>query len=174
MLRCFVGRAAVIAGVLLLAAPSARAQGSIGLHVFGLSYHYQSRTYTDGSGVARWYDQFNPGLGAEYIVNESSRLLVSGEAGAYRDSKGRRNVFAGPALRVDAGGHLLIGAAVVAMSSKTYGVPVAPLPLVTARWLRAGLTATWIPALSRRESGAVGLFSTIYLWQVRKRHGPAS
>jgi hypothetical protein len=173
-MRCFVRSAGVIAGVLLFAAPSARAQGSIAFHVFGLSYHYQSRTYTDGTGVVRRYDQFNPGFGAEYTVNESSRLLVSGEAGEYRDSKGRRNVFAGPALRVDVGGHLLIGAAVVAMSSKTYGVPVAPLPLVTTRWSRAGLTATWIPALSRQESGAVGLFSTIYLWRVRKHHDPAS
>jgi len=131
--------------------------------VFGASYHYQSRTYLDAAGVRRHYEQFNPGVGAEYIVRAGSHALVSGEAGAYRDSKGRTNVFAGPAARLRVIPHLWLGGGIVLMTSRTYGTPVAPLPLLTAKWAHVGANATWIPALDRRESGAVALFGTLYL-----------
>jgi len=117
----------------------------------------------DASGVRRRYEQLNVGLGAEYLVRTSARTVVSAEGGAYRDSKDRTNVFAGPALRLKAGSHVLLGGAVVLMTSRTYGTPVAPLPLVTARWTHLALNGTWIPALDSRDSGATGFFATLYL-----------
>ena len=147
-----------------LAAPHvAAAQSRFAIHLFGASYHYQSLTYRDASGVVRRYEQFNLGIGAEYVVRDSGRVVVSGDAGAYRDSKDRTNIFAGPALRLRAGAHLSVGGALVLMTSRTYGTPLAPLPLVTARWRHVSVNGTWIPALGHGDSGAVALFSTISL-----------
>lgn len=146
----------------LLVSRIAGAQSRFGVHVFGVSYHYQSRVYRDASGATRRYEQLNPGLGAEYLLRDG-RVVVSADGGVYRDSKDRGNAFAGPALRFRVGSHLLVGGAIVAMTSRTYGTPVAPLPLLTARWGHVALNATWIPSLSRQESGAIGFFSTIYL-----------
>jgi hypothetical protein len=132
------------------------------VHLFGLSYHYQSRTYRDAFEVARRYEQVNPGLGAEYVASDGHRTFISIDGGVYRDSKDRGNAFAGPAVRFHAGSHLLLGAGLVALTSRTYGTHVSPLPLITARWTHAAVNATVIPALSRGESGAIGLFTTIY------------
>ena len=140
----------------------ATAQSRLGVHLFGVSYHYKSRTYLDASGARRRYEQFNPGVGAEYLLRSSGRVVLSADGGAYRDSKDRTNVFAGPALRLKAGRHVLLGGAVVLMTSRTYGTPVAPLPLVTVRWTHVALNGTWIPALDRRDSGALALFATVY------------
>ena len=150
--------------VLALGAPRCLvAQADLGVHLFGVSYHYQSRTYQDAAGVRRRYRQLNPGLGAEYVLRSNERMVITAEGGVYRDSKDRTNVFAGPALRLRAGSHLLLGGGLVLMTSRTYGIPVAPLPLATAHWSHVGLNATWIPALDRRDSGAAGLFLAIYL-----------
>lgn len=151
------------AAVPLVVPRGAGAQSRFGVHVFGVSYHYASRTYQDASGAEHRYEQVNLGLGAEYRVRQSRRVLVTLDGGVYRDSKDRGNLFAGPALRLRAGSHLLLGGGLVAMTSATYGTPVAPLPLLSVRWPHLTANATWIPALSRRESGAVGLFSTIHL-----------
>ncbi len=152
----------VLLGLVVAVPQTVVAQSRFGIDIFGVSYHYQSRTYLDASGELRHYEQANPGLGAEYVVHSNGRFVVSAEAGAYRDSKDRTNVFAGPALRFRLGPHLLLGGALVVMTSRTYGTPIAPLPVVTAHWKHVGLNGTWIPSLARRESGAFALFSTIY------------
>jgi hypothetical protein len=150
--------------VLTCAAPRALfAQERFGVHLFGVSYHYQSRTHEDANGILRRYEQFNPGLGGEYVLRQNEHAVITAEAGAYRDSKDGTNVFAGPALRLRFGAHLLVGGAVVVMTTKTIRYPVAPLPLMTVRWRHVGLNATWIPALDRQNSGAVAMFSTFYL-----------
>jgi hypothetical protein len=152
----------LLAAATLAVPNSAFAQNSLSVHVFGVSYHYQSSTYLDDAGVTRHYEQLNPGLGVEYLVSDGPRLVTTAEGGAYRDSKDRTNVFAGPAWRLRAGPHLLLGGGIVVMTSRTYGTPVAPLPLVTGRWTHASVNATWIPSLASQESGAVALFATIH------------
>lgn len=148
----------------ITAAPhTAAAQSRFAVHLFGLSYHYKSRTYRDWYGNLRHYEQVNLGLGAEYLMRNTDRTLISVDAGAYRDSKDRLNMFAGPAVRLKLGSHLLAGAGVVLLTSRTYGTPIAPLPVITARWSGVALNGTWMPSLDSRESGAVAMFGTIYL-----------
>ena len=148
---------------LTAATQSAAAQSRFAVHLFGLSYHYKSRTYRDWYGNLRHYEQVNVGVGAEYLMRSTDRTLISFDAGAYRDSKDRLNVFAGPAMRLKFGTHLLAGAGVVLLTSRTYGTPIAPLPVVTARWGWVALNGTWMPSLDSRESGAVAMFGTVYL-----------
>jgi hypothetical protein len=155
-------RTILLLGPALGAPRLAAAQSRFALHLFGVSYHYQFRTYRDASGVVRRYEQFNPGLGAEYLLHDGKRVVITADGGAYRDSKDRTNIFGGPALRLRVGSHLLVGGGIVALTSRTYATPVAPLPIVTARWSHLGVNGTWIPSLDRRSSGAVALFSTIY------------
>jgi hypothetical protein len=162
----------LVAAAMLLPLGRAAGQARFGVHVFGLSYHYRLRTYEDAAGERRRYQQVNLGLGAEYVITQGQRVVLSAEGGVYRDSKDRSNVFAGPALRVRAGSHLMLGGGLVAMTSRTYGTPVAPLPLLTARWSQVAVNATWIPALSRQESGAVAMFTTIYVGRGKPRDPP--
>ena len=152
----------ILAAVALTPDKRACAQTRFGLDVFGISYHYQARTYQAAPGVTRRYEQLNLGLGVEYVVRDDQRVLVSTDGGVYRDSKDRGNGFAGVALRFRAASHLLLGGGIVGMTSRTYGTHVAPLPLVTAQWRHVSISTTLIPALSRRESGAIGLFTTMY------------
>lgn len=159
----FSGGLLVLAAVALTTPEKAFAQTRFGLDVFGLSYHYQTRTYQAAPGVTRRYEQLNLGLGVEYLVRDDKRVLVSADGGVYRDSKDRGNGFAGVSVRLRAASHLLLGGGIVGMTSRTYGTHVAPLPLLTAQWRRMSISTTLIPALSRRESGAIGLFTTIYL-----------
>lgn len=139
------------------------AQSRFGVNVFGVSYHYRSRTYRDESGAIRRYEQINPGLGLEYLISDGHRFLVTADVGLYRDSKDRGNAFGGPALRAKIGPHLLLGAGLIGLTSKTYAVHVAPLPILTARWKRVSLNAIWIPSVTRQESGAIGFFTTLPL-----------
>jgi hypothetical protein len=152
----------VLAAVALAPPKRACAQTRFGVDVFGLSYHYQSRAYQVAPGVARRYEQLNLGLGVEYVVRDDQRVLVSTDGGIYRDSKDRGNGFAGVAVRFRVAPHLLLGGSIVGMTSRTYGTHVAPLPLVTAQWRHVSVSTTLIPALSSRESGAIGLFTTVY------------
>lgn len=144
-----------------VAPTTAFAQSRLAVQLFGASYHYQSRTYLDASGTTHHYEQLNLGLGVEYLVSDGARVVTTAQGGAYRDSKDRGNVFAGPAWRLKIGSHLLVGGGVVVMTSSTYSTPIAPLPLMTARWWRASMNATWIPPLTRGESGAIAGFATI-------------
>ena len=159
----FICGLVVLAAVALAPPESAHAQTRLGVDVFGLSYHYQSRTYQIAPGVTRRYEQLNFGLGVDYVVRDDQRVLVSTDGGVYRDSKDRGNGFAGVAVRFRVAPHLLLGGGIVGMTSRTYGTHVAPLPLVTAQWRRVSVSTTLIPALSRRDSGAIGLFTTMFL-----------
>lgn len=161
-LRCRIEM--LLAGALTLAAPTAlAAQSGWAVHLFGTSYHYRSRTYRTASGALRRYEQLNFGVGIEYVIHDGDRTLLSADAGLYRDSKDRGNGFAGPACRFKLGSHVLAGAGVIVLTSRTYAVPVAPLPLLTVRWRRADLNTTWIPALSSRASGAFAWFATVHV-----------
>jgi hypothetical protein len=138
------------------------AQERFGIHLFGLSYHYDSRTYLDEHGATQRYNQVNVGLGVRFVARERKKSEFSVEAGAYRDSKRNTNVWGGPIWRFKFTESLRAGVGLVGLSSKTYAVPVAPLPVVTYKYHRLSLNATWIPSLSERESSAIAYFATVH------------
>jgi hypothetical protein len=153
----------IVAMTIGLFLPSnAVAQERFGIHVFGVSYHYQSRTYTDDSGETKKYQPLNFGVGFQYVIREGHRHIFTADGGVYRDSKNHANVFGGVVWRFKFTPWLAAGVGVVGLSSPTY-VPVAPLPVLTWKMMkRASLNAAWIPSLGNGESGSVSLFATLH------------
>jgi hypothetical protein len=147
----------------LLLPSNAVAQQRFGIHLFGVSYHYQSRTYTDASGETKKYQQLNFGAGFQYVISEGQRNILTADAGVYRDSKDRANVFGGLVWRFKITPWLAAGVGVVALTSPTYAVPVAPLPVLTWKVMKeASVNAAWIPSLGNGESGSITVFATLH------------
>jgi hypothetical protein len=105
-----------LAALLLLLPASAKAQQTLGVNLYGLSYHLD-RERAREIGVD---NEINPGLGVRYRVPHSERLQWIFDAGAYRDS-GRNTALlagAGALWRVSPGWRL--GGALVVLDSDTY------------------------------------------------------
>ena len=151
-----------------IAAPvQAQASGrELGLDLFGLSWHYSSRTYWH-DGVERRYNERNPGIGVHAVVGARGRHLWMLKAGGYRDSEGHYSRYLGPVWQYRAIGRLSVGAGVLLFDSETYTTPVIPLPLATYRVGPVGINLTWIPASSSEASSAIAVFGTIAFWRSR-------
>lgn len=153
---------------LVLSAASARAQVAVtevGADVFGLSWHYESPTYWNGTKDVR-YQERNPGLGL-HLRFGGGRHLWMFKAGTYEDSMRNRALYAGPVWQYRIAQGLYAGVGILLMRSDSYVSPVIPLPLVTYRVGLIALNMTWIPAGEPEASGAVAAFGTIVIWRRR-------
>lgn len=147
----------------VLLAPSAAAAQSLGLNVYGLSYHFD-RSRARELGVD---NEINPGLGLRYRIPHSEKLQWIFDAGAYRDS-GRNTALlagAGALWQVSAGWRL--GGALVVLDSGTYNrgkTFVAPLPLAAYEFRSAALNFVYLPKVSDlNEVAALGFWATFWL-----------
>jgi hypothetical protein len=152
-----------LAALLLLLPASAKAQQTLGVNLYGLSYHLD-RERAREIGVD---NEINPGLGVRYRVPHSERLQWIFDAGAYRDS-GRNTALlagAGALWRVSPGWRL--GGALVVLDSDTYNEGktfVAPLPLAAYEFRSAALNFVYLPKVSDlNEVATLGFWATIWL-----------
>jgi hypothetical protein len=152
-----------LAALLLLLPASAKAQQTVGVNLYGLSYHLD-RERAREIGVD---NEINPGLGVRYRVPHSERLQWIFDAGAYRDS-GRNTALlagAGALWRVSPGWRL--GGALVVLDSDTYNEGktfVAPLPLAAYEFRSAALNFVYLPKVSDlNEVATLGFWATIWL-----------
>ena len=132
--------------VLLGGSPVALADdGRLNLQVYGLSYH------TDRAGVhsAGLDNEFNPGLGLKYAVNDGQRGVAFVEAGFYRDSGSHTAKLGGIGYQFKLGERWRLGGALVALQSQTYnhGDPfIAPLPILSYDLGPVAFNAVYVPA----------------------------
>ena len=108
------------------------------------SYH----TDRHGARESGLDNQFNPGLGLNYTVNDSERGVHFVEAGFYRDSGSRLAKFAGMGYQYKVGSRWRLGGALLGVQSDTYngGAPfIAPLPIATYDLGRVKLNAIYAP-----------------------------
>jgi hypothetical protein len=154
------GRALV---VLLLFIPLPAAAQTLGINVYGLSYHFD-RSRARDIGVD---NEINPGLGVRYRVPHSERLQWTFDAGAYRDS-GRNTALlagAGALWKVTEGWRL--GGALAFLHSDTYNQGkafVAPLPLAAYEFRSATLNFVYLPKVSDlNEVATLGFWVTVWL-----------
>jgi hypothetical protein len=152
-----------LAALLLLLPASAKAQQTLGVNLYGLSYHLD-RERAREIGVD---NEINPGLGVRYRVPHSERLQWIFDAGAYRDS-GRNTALlagAGALWRVSPGWRL--GGALVVLDSDTYNEGktfVAPVPLAAYEFRAAALNFVYLPKVSDlNEVATLGFWATIWL-----------
>ncbi len=136
----------------------------VGIDVFGLSWHYDSRTYWDGIQNVR-YQETNPGLGLHLRLGGSGRHVWMLKAGGYEDSMRNLSLFAGPVWQYRLARGLHAGGGVLLFRSKSYVSPVIPLPLVTYRAGPVGLNITWVPPGNEYASGALAFFGTVVVWR---------
>ena len=147
----------------LLALPAGAQAGDWGVNLYGASYHFQ-RERARALGVD---NGINPGLGLRYRVQESGRLQLIFDAGAYHDSGRNTALVAGAGALWHATERLRVGGAVVFLHSDTYnrGNPaLAPLPLAAYELRRVSLNATYLPKVARiNEVATLGFWLTFWL-----------
>lgn len=143
--------------------PTKVSQPRLALDLFGLSYHYQGSTYKDQAGNSRAYDQFNPGVGIAYSLNDSTSSLWSIHVGAYRNSLRTASKFGALAWQWRCGCHLRAGVALAVLNDRDGGTRLGPLPLVSFGSRRVAVNAILIPSVSEGLSGAIGMFATVWL-----------
>jgi hypothetical protein len=138
---------------------------ALDLNVYGLAYHPDRET------VHRQHldNEFNPGLGLHYELDNNARGITFVEVGAYRDSGRNWAKFASLGYQFKLGERWRIGGAVAAMNSRTYnhGVGfVAMIPLITYDMGRIKLNAVYFPKFGDyNEVAAYGLYISIPIGQ---------
>lgn len=143
--------------------PSRSVAHEIGLSLFGASYHYESRTYTE-RGRAKQYDQTNPGLGIQFIALDRNRTILFADIGSFKDSKANRTSFLSMGYKYKVTSFFRVGVGLTFFDSDTFGIPVAPLPVATFRIWQVGLNTAWLPLISNDESGSLAFWGTVYFW----------
>jgi hypothetical protein len=94
-------------------------------------------------------NEFNPGLGLKYSVDDGTRGVGFVEAGFYRDSGSNTAKLAGVGYQFKLGERWRLGGALVALHSETYnhGDPfIAPLPILSYDMGVLALNAIYVPA----------------------------
>ena len=135
--------------------------GEVGIDIFGFSYHPDRR---DSSG--KKLNEFNPGIGMNYIFHETNRSIFSADAGVYRDSGRNAAIFgaAGYRLKFD---RISLGGMVVVLKSDTFNngnIVIAPLPVFSVRVRAWSFNATYLPQYKNvNRNDAFGFFATFHL-----------
>lgn len=127
---------------------------SLDLHVFGLSYH-PDRT---GTRLNHLDNELNAGLGLGYQFHNDARGQANVEAGFFKDSGNRLAKFAGAGYQFKLSDHLMFGADLLAIQSKTYNKGngfIAPIPRLTYDFGAVKLNATYIPKVPQFNAFAV-------------------
>ena len=151
----------LLAAALLL--PTAAQAGDWGVNLHGASYHFQR----ERARVLGVDNEINPGLGLRYRVQESERLQLIFDAGAYHDSGRNTALVAGAGALWHATERLRLGGALALLHSDTYnrGNPaLAPLPLAAYELRRVSLNATYLPKVTRiNDVATLGFWLTFWL-----------
>lgn len=138
---------------------------ALDLNVYGLAYH------PDRERVHRQDldNEFNPGLGLHYELDNDARGVTFAEVGAYHDSGRNWAKFAGLGYQFNVGERWRIGGALAAVHSRTYnrGVTfVGMIPLTTYDVGRIKLNAAYFPKFGQyNEVDAFGFYISIPLGQ---------
>jgi len=147
-----------VAFVALMLASAAAAAGELGVNVYGLSYHFErERARAIGTD-----NEFNPGIGLRYRGDSAGRFQWYADAGVYRDSGRNAAKLAGAAVQWKATERLGLGAALVALHSRTYNrgrAFVTPLPVASYELGPATLNLAYIPRV-----GSLNSINTLGLW----------
>jgi hypothetical protein len=145
--------------------PSAAAQAgadSLGISLFGLSYHFNR----DRARALGLDNTVNPGLGIRYRFAQLDRWSFDVEATAYYDSGRNTTVFVGVGALWHVGRGFHVGGALALFDSPTYNNGrsfVAPIPLVAYDWGRITLNATFVPKMERyNDIATIGVWVTFW------------
>lgn len=131
------------------------------LNVYGLAYH------PDRDTVHRQNldNEFNPGLGLHYELDNDAKSITFAEIGFYKDSGDNWSKFAALGYQFKLGEYWRVGGALAAMHSRTYnrGVTfVAMIPLLTLDLGRIKLNAVYFPKFGNyNKVDAFGFYLSI-------------
>lgn len=122
----------------------ANRESNFNLHIYGYSYH------PDRDGVRRnkLDNEFNWGLGLNYVLHEDARGVRFVEAGIYKDSGYNWAKLAGLGYQFKLGERWRLGGGLVGLQSTTYNHGkffIAPLPILTYDFGTVKLNAIYAP-----------------------------
>lgn len=147
---------------LLIASAAPLHAGEFGVNLYGLSYHYDARTYVDDNDIVQQYNEINPGIGAQFIIESHKYYEWGAEGGYFNDSKDGLSGYVGAFAKLKSGFGLAAGLGIALLDSDTWGIPAAILPVVTYRYSFLAANATWTPPITDVDSGFFGFYLTIY------------
>ena len=134
---------------------------ALSLNVYGLAYH-PDREKVHNENLD---NEFNPGLGLHYELNNNARGVTFAELGAYRDSGSNWAKFTALGYQFKMGERWRIGGALAAFNSETYNRGVtflAMIPLLTYDLGSVQLNAVYFPKIGDyNEVAAFGFYVTI-------------
>jgi hypothetical protein len=146
----------------LLGPVSPALAGEFGVNLYGLSYHFE-RSRAKALGVD---NEFNPGLGARYLIGENRRFKWFADGGIYRDSGRNTAKYGGAGVQWRATESLGVGAALVAFHSDSYNRGrsfIAPLPVVSWDYRAVTFNLTYFPKVNKlNDVNALGLWVTLW------------
>lgn len=127
---------------------------SLNLHVFGLSYHPDRA----GTRLNHLDNELNAGFGLGHQFHNDARGQANVEAGFFKDSGNHLAKFAGVGYQFKLSDHLMLGADLLAIQSKTYNKGngfIAPIPRLTYDFGAVKLNATYIPKVPQFNAFSV-------------------
>jgi hypothetical protein len=130
------------------------------VHVYGFSYHPDR----EGSRRKHVNNELNIGLGLNYELRNDDQGVAFFEAGFYEDSGRNWAKLAGPGYQVKLGERWRLGAALLAIQSRTYNSGrafIAPIPLLTYDLGRVKLNAIYAPKFQQNEFAVFGFYFSI-------------
>lgn len=143
------------------ALPHAEAQERIGIHVFGASYHYQSKTYFDEFGEEQDLRELNPGLGLVATLRTTNRTVLEVHGGVYRSSINAATFVTGLSWQFKLPLNLRLGPALI-IGGDGRGVGGGPVPIVGWSKGRVAVSGVWLISPHPEYSSAFATFATFY------------
>lgn len=138
----------------------------IGINIYGLSYHPDRK---DSSG--RTFNEFNPGVGLNYIALEKSRGIFQLDAAIFKNSGGKATQYIGAGYRYKIGRGFSAGGEFVYFHSSTYNNgdgALGMIPLVAYRRNLFSFNFMYLPKYKNiNRNSAFGLYGTIHLRKMK-------
>jgi len=137
-------------------------KNELGFNIYGLSYHFDRKSIEGES-----FNEFNPGIGINYVYKLSNRNALFFESGFYNDSFQNIAKYFSIGYKFDLiKDRLLIGIPLTLYNSASIDERkwiFAPLPILSVRYKMLVINSVYLPAYDDVNIyPALGLYLTIY------------
>jgi hypothetical protein len=154
--------AAILFALFLMTLPVHASE--FGLNFHGFSYHFDR---TDSNG--REFREWNPGIGARFVLSESRRNIWLTEGGIYRNSTAHASKYLSGGYRFKLPAGFELGPSVVLYQSPDQNsgkAILAPLLVLSFRYQRLLLHVVPVPRYKDvNRNAAIGFYATFNLWK---------
>jgi hypothetical protein len=155
-------------GLFLLCPGETLTAGEFGLNIYGLSFHLDRK---DSSG--KKFNEINPGLGMNYVFQNTSKHIVKMDAGLFKNSGSQLAEYVAMGYAYKLRNSLNVGGEVAFLHGKNYnnGRPsLGIVPMLSFRHETVSFNLLYLPRYKEvNRNSAFGLYATIHLPKNKNR-----